>query len=777
MKIVSLLVSLFLFSSCVQSNVTFYVSPEGNDTNPGTLEQPVATLQKAQELVRHLPNRNVNVNVIFRGGEYHLSDKVIFTVDDSAPEGYSYSYEAYPGETPVFTSAVKLTQWKKTKNYPVAVDADLLNRIWEVEYDATLDKPYVLFSEGKMIHRSKKGGFIIDPIKPLSLDKHKEHPAADEYNASRSMNVYYAKDRYLLKQFGFKDVKNVIKNWTAKDELEVAFAPVPWALNILPVEKVDLKKGMMYTSIESNAPAGAKSSHTMPWIENALEYITPGTFVVRGNKIYYCKNGNENIQNISMPTLTEMVLIAGDINYDGEDHPVKNIIFKGLTFTAANRYTWAPDHKGWGIQHDWDKFDAPNAMLRMRGAENCVVEECRFTNSGCSAIRLDLYCQHNVIKNNLIDYVGHMGVLLCGYGPGTKDVNKYNTIANNLMHHVGQVITHGAGIFVWQSGENLISHNLIHNVPRKGIGLCGVRAPILIKDWCDFDEASKTIRWNELDQENFKRYKNNEMTLGEYWKTCQRYLHARNNRVEYNEVHHALEALADGSVINVSGAGMGNVVYSNYVHHVLSHASGALRTDDWQCNTIFENNIVYKSFIAGTVHKGYNDVVNNYFVDCSPKSYIRFASYPDEEAGYGSKVQRNIFFETSQKNKFYGVNYLVSKGICKPENCETDYNLFFSKFDSKAPAKHLEEYRALGIEKNSMIGNPMFKEVDGKLSFVLDTNSPAFQLGIKQIDVDKIGLVKSEFPKSLYVYGETDTPMEEGDFRKKASASNSYEFW
>lgn len=44
--------------SCISLGLTdvysanFYLSPQGNDNNPGTKEKPFATLQKAQEAVR-----------------------------------------------------------------------------------------------------------------------------------------------------------------------------------------------------------------------------------------------------------------------------------------------------------------------------------------------------------------------------------------------------------------------------------------------------------------------------------------------------------------------------------------------------------------------------------------------------------------------------------------------------------------------------------------------------------------------------------------------------
>ncbi len=43
---------LFLLScSSGEKEIVFYVSPEGNDMNPGTVEQPFKNIEKAQETV------------------------------------------------------------------------------------------------------------------------------------------------------------------------------------------------------------------------------------------------------------------------------------------------------------------------------------------------------------------------------------------------------------------------------------------------------------------------------------------------------------------------------------------------------------------------------------------------------------------------------------------------------------------------------------------------------------------------------------------------------
>ena len=129
------------------------------------------------------------------------------------------------------------------------------------------------------------------------------------------------------------------------------------------------------------------------------------------------------------------------------DKPVNGIAFKGITFTHADRLAWTKDEErlGWGMQHDWDMFDKPSAMIRFRGAENCEVTDCKFLNSGGSGVRLDLHAQRNRIENCEFAHLGEAGILLAGYGAGTKDVNHHNDIINNHIHHFSEITWHFSG--------------------------------------------------------------------------------------------------------------------------------------------------------------------------------------------------------------------------------------------------------------------------------------------------------------------------------------------
>lgn len=738
-------------------SISYYVSPQGNDANSGSIDAPFKTIKKAKDLVSQLDDeaKAKDVKIILRDGTHTLNETLVFGLNDSGVKGHPISYEAFPGETPVISSGVPVKNWQKLEVYPESLPENAKGNVWVTDIPEGLGRFYTMFDGYERIPTTHKEGFDFKDIK---------------YVGAKSMNVYHDEDRYLLRKLEFEG--GVLKNWPNLEDIEVGFAPVPWTMNLLALESVDEANGIAWTKLEANAPPAAKKSHTKPWVENVIDHLdSAGHWVVntQENKIYYWPKGDKPSENLVIPSLKEYFRVEGNVDYDGpEDIPTEFIRFKGLTFMHGERDTWWKGHKGWGIQHDWDKFDRGNAMLRFRGAQNCEVTACRFTNSGGSAMRLDLHAQNININNNMIDFVGHMAIIMIGYGPGTKDVNKNNTVENNIIHHVGRMYKMGAGVFMWQSGSNRVANNLIHHVPRKAVGVCGIRVPILQKRDVDFDEASKTIRWNEIDAAIAKE--------GTFWEKYTPFLHAKNNVVEYNEVYRALEELADGSALNVSGAGEGNVMRNNYAHHITSHASGVMRTDDWQRGTTFENNIIYMANVSGIVHKGFNHIKNNIIVDCSSKESIRFASYPDEEADYGSLIQNNIYYESKDAIRYYNISYRASEGISKPEDCNANKNVFFCARDITQAEKFVAEKRNDGIETNSLIADPLFENLSEE-NFLLKKESPAFDLGFKQIDQSKIGLNEANYPKHLMQFNVQDIDGRRPNFHRNRKGEEIYDFW
>ena len=411
-----------------------------------------------------------------------------------------------------------------------------------------------------------------------------------------------------------------------------------------------------------------------------------------------------------------MIRVEGKIDYESPyDIPVNGLRFRGITFTHGNRFE-SSGQTGWGLQHDWEKFDASTALIRFRGAENCSVEGCTFKYSGGTAIRFDLFSQNNKVIDNDIYELGGAGILFAGYGPGTKDVNKNNTILNNYIHHIGRLWTHSLGIWLWQSGYNLVSHNTIHDVPYSAIAVTGR----IIWDKKGTGECSKTVRWKEV-----AKY-----TGEEQWVDRERFIHSRNNILENNDLHHVMTVMNDGNGIYISGAGKGNIVRGNFIHDTPQDGGGgALRCDDDQNDVLLENNVIFRFNLLGIGlwSKGCNHFINN-IVACPPDrvrlGMLTFEIRDKSKLCAGSVLRHNIYYATKENQPFIslpGMDNMI-------ESINTDENLYFNRSDPKAADAYFHIARKYGNETRSIQSDPLFNDPENG-DFTLMPNSPAIEMG------------------------------------------------
>jgi hypothetical protein len=80
----------FAFLSCENLNIAeIHVSPEGNNSNPGTSNQALATIGAARDMVRVLRSQGKkgNIEVLIHGGTYYLDQTIFFKPEDNAPVG------------------------------------------------------------------------------------------------------------------------------------------------------------------------------------------------------------------------------------------------------------------------------------------------------------------------------------------------------------------------------------------------------------------------------------------------------------------------------------------------------------------------------------------------------------------------------------------------------------------------------------------------------------------------------------------------------------------
>jgi len=697
----------------------FYVSADGCDDWSGSLPEsnrqgtdgPFASLAGARDAVRTLkrdsPDRDVVV--LIRGGLYCLSETVVFGPRDSGKGDATVTYAAYPRERPVFSSGRPISNWKRVLATFPGLPKTARGKVWVADVpkiDGAAWRFYTLYDSKGMLPRARSAGFI--PSK----------------NGRRD-TLHFPQGR--------------LRNWANLEDVEIVVRPLhAWIVNILPLASVDEKARIARTAIPATyAMNRLRFLQDTPscWVENVLEALdAPGEWALntREGKLYLWPKGNRGPQGVVAPRLRELVRVEGVIDQKGpKDVPARNLCFCGLTFMHGERYLLTRDDAG--LQHDWAMHDRDHALLRLRGAENCVIEGCHFAHSGGGAIRIDLHGQGNRIVGNEIEHIGATGILLCGYGPGTKDVNRKNVIANNHIHHTGRIYSHSPGIFLWQSGGNRVANNLIHHTPYSALIVSGCIARFFTRG--DARELVRTIRWHEV---GAGRRRNTPRELVPF-------LHTHDNLIEYNEIHHAMEKLGDGNGIYIRGAGAGNVIRRNYIHHLLAptQMQAAIRTDGGQRDTLIAENLIYKCASQGIKLKLNNRAENNIIADI-----IRCRAYVSLREGpmTGATFKRNILYHRSGKRCIFIDQDRKGTRGRKPavmKDIDADHNLYYCGDNRGESGKALAANQRDGVDAHSLADDPLFVD-PSKGDFRLKPGSPALKLGFVPIDGSKMGLRETQ---------------------------------
>jgi hypothetical protein len=446
--------------------------------------------------------------------------------------------------------------------------------------------------------------------------------------------------------------------------------------------------------------------------------------------------------NVIAPVLQEFIRVEGQ-----EDGPFsKHIHFEGLTFSYGLRDTLQEGDKG--LQHDWEMYDKANAVIRFRFAEDCSFNSNVIKNSSGTGIRLDLHCQRIEVSSNRLEYLGGCGIVLCGFGPGTKDVNKNNVVDNNYIHHIGEFLYHSSAIFITQSGNNKITHNTICDVPYNGITVSGCRPEeFYLVTRIPFRRAwLSTIRVEECKPLTDKAWANSKGRTD--IRNFLPLLHARENLIRMNDISRTLLKLGDGNAIYFSAMGENNIAENNYLHEN-HHTAGTIRLDDNPSYTIIRNNVILDAE-SGIGIKGPCDLSNNFVFT---ETFMRGKTKPAWLSGMEkAEAAGNIFMPPASTKSKSGLYLSDDKAKGKPfyENLPLMENsIYFTANKNKAYVPKVALGSDLFTGQPVKPGNdivkllyadPMFDEDAMKQKiFRFKKGSPAIALGIEPIDLSQAG--------------------------------------
>lgn len=722
---------------------TFHVSPQGSDQNPGTTDAPLASLHGARERVRSVlrtfaDGEGEDITVRLLPGVHRLTETLVLGPEDGGDSGFTVTWEGTSEEGATVSSGLPLTDWRRCEEDPADVPEELRGRVWYIDLPAGSGVRCLFGTDGE-IPRARGPA-----IQPEMRTPNDSQGPGDQYGPDGPLESTPPgkadTPTWFHDRFGYPP-----EALPEAEDLEASeFVIIPrnqWTMNILPFGGVDRENRVVHLDQPCTYPIGIP--HCAPegsiWLENSLSVLSPGTWVYNANtsRLYFCPEGERPEEGMEAACLTEFIRLEGLHEEIPNLQPVQGIRLRNLTFTRGNRYTFH-GLTGRGIQHDWEMHDAATCMVRLRHAHGCAVEDCHFLEAGSGGLRMDLACRGNQVERCTFARLGGCGVVLCGYGLSRNYLNRENRVADCHFHHLGRHYWHCPAVFIWQSGDNHIAANHLHDLPYTAI-VCSGRT---VYDRKGKGECSATIDWDAVEAQCGAGYVHNVWHYSGLpnWWMREPLMHSRENLIEYNHIHDVMQVMGDGNGIYISGAGGGNVVRYNVVGPCPSPTmSEGLRCDDDQHHTILHGNLVFAQAgsATGITLKGVNRVTNN-ILALPLNTPVRGVLSLETGPLNGSVIERNIILTSAPEERFVNDKRIHGQGRkARLRDTDSDHNLYFCTSDPEAGRAFLENARSFSTDRNSLSTDPGFVDAE-KHDFHLKPDAAALKTGFEPLPLDRM---------------------------------------
>ncbi|GGG51948.1 carbohydrate-binding protein [Paenibacillus radicis (ex Gao et al. 2016)] len=533
--------SLASYIRQAQANTStyFYVAEDGNDSNPGTLTEPFATLTKAQSAIRALKTTSGlpagGVTVYLRGGEYNQSATFTLTPEDSGSTGSPIVYQSYPGETAIITSKQEISGWSLLgSSYPAGLPASAHGQVFVAD-----------ITPGWRFHSM----FVNDVGQPVAKSvQNSDWTAWPRLTAAGSPNP---SGRSITFPAG------ALNHIPSNRDAEIAMTTAWWWNIVSPIDsinpvnhtaKLQSKAPVQYADLLSLDGGHYNIRNALPVLDQAGEWVVDSA---AGKVYYWPTDGTMSGKTVFAPQLNEIVRLQGDEEAQNWAKQVEYVEFRDLQFMYSDRTPEDQYNPDWLVRN----AENPDAMIYMQGVSHIVMDSNLIAYSGSQGIALDQYAQHVTLTRNEIAYSSSGGIQITGYGPGDVDVNKNHVIERNHIHDMGLDYMHSGPLSIYGSNHNTVQYNYFHGSPYASVSIVGM-PHFQMNDPSDIDttdsygnnQAIYQARWTEVAAHRpYDQFSNIP------------YLHSGDNTVQYNILDNYMESMHDGGALYTWAAGANNL--------------------------------------------------------------------------------------------------------------------------------------------------------------------------------------------------------------------------
>ena len=684
----------FAASPAPAQNVAYYVSTTGNDSNPGTLLKPLATVagvesKLAATYLSHCAAQTAPILVQFRGGTWY--NQQISLTQSGCSSKAPVVFENYPGEVPVFSAGTRITNWIYKGG-----------SLWEATLPASTVNFEALFYNGQRRMRPRLGSaiagtlgqyyYIAGPV--AGHDDRFYYKPGDPI--STLWSNYSPSAGNLC---GQKPGPSALQGEIQVVDFEL------WDVSRQRISCIDSRNHIIYLtgSTTSGYAHGYIANHRY-LIENVkndltvagqwyLDRAVAGAWVLQ----YLANPGEDpNADTVVVPQQSQ-ILTAKNLQYRD---------FFGLTFADDNYVIPATGYAG-----SQAEVLVPPAVECM-DCSNLTFDSDIVTNTTGYGLGLLTDDQgtsaNNLIQNNAFYDIGGGGITLGKVASATdtdSNVPQFGTVQNNIVEGYGRVFAGAAGVALLIGHDMTFTHNDVTDGYSHGIMVC-------------FPDA--TLRCAGLSNSN-----------GSF-----------NVTTSYNRAWNLGQGILNdfGGVYYATYNATGEVIIGNKVHD-FSDASAIGDADGYGANGIYldrggpigvSNNLVYRTGKAiniteGPAKLGQTIAISNNILAYNRESVISVYQCP--KPGYSQfSFDTNIVYQDRTGNSVpswalqAGLSYLGNPVGTVQSFASNDYwntsenfaatDEFTAQNSScvKGVDYTLAGWQALGEDRGSLSQNPAFMD-------------------------------------------------------------------